>query len=108
MHKGMPEMISYFMGKPKAYCSHAFRSPYLYPLVTLALAELMQSSTSAAARELSIGVGETLTIVNVERATVPFLSQRVNYHYRPDELERFPIYFFVAASVIHEDTTQNT
>eukprot|EP00969_Alexandrium_andersonii_P065892 2905123-Alexandrium_andersonii.AAC.1 len=35
MHKGLPEVTSYLLGKPEFYCSHSFQNLYLYPLVQI-------------------------------------------------------------------------
>ena len=106
MQKGMPEMVSYLLGKPEFYCSHAFSSLYLYPLVHLAHAELLRRAPKATSSEISAADGaETFSFVRTEEDDkLTFLNQRLSYEFRPHAFGGWPLYFFVAGTMTHKRT----
>ena len=116
MQKGMPEMVSFLLGEKKFYCTHDFRSLYLYPLVGIARAELSaRSSDDAVAQDAGEDeevVGgdaavESFQLVRVneeENDKLMFLNQRLTYSHRPKALETWPLYFFVAGTMTYKKT----
>ena len=110
MQKGMPEMVSFLLGEKEFYCSHDFSSLYLRPLVRLARAELSAGpADEAVCEDDKEGVGdmaaESFSLVRVdeeENDKLTFLNQRLNYGYRPHILESWPLYFYVAGTIIHK------
>ena len=102
MQKGMPEMVSFLLGLPEFYCSHAFASLYLYPLVGICIAELAKRSPKPSSEDVTDAVSETFSFMRAEEDDrLTFLNQRLTYSYRPPHLVSWPLYFFVAGTIIH-------
>ena len=112
MQKGMPEMVSFLLGEREFYCTHSFCSLYLYPLVGIARAELSPKPADANLAQGSDGEEvvvdapvESFELVRVneeESDKLTFLNQRLNYSYRPEAMEPWPLHFFVAGTIIHK------
>ena len=111
MQKGMPEMVSFLLGEKEFYCSHDFSSLYLYTLVGVARAELSaraaDDADAAQNEEEVVGdmAAESFSLIRVseeESDKLTFLNQRFTYSYRPISMELWPLYFFVAATIIHK------
>ena len=92
MHKGYPEMISYILQKPDHYASHSF-VPFYCDSDCCQLIDAFQSHFQNA--ESFRGRPRTFF-----PGRAPLL-QLADYEYRPQELESYPQYFFVAACSVH-------
>ena len=90
MHKGFPEMLTYLLRRPMEYCSHEF--------VHVVIAGYIRSGL----RDIYACCGRLDAARDVERdngvlrvASTPTLLP-IDYPFRPLQLVKFPLYFFLA------------
>ena len=91
MHKGFPEMISYLLGKPTAYCSHDFAHlPFEFLLKRL-YAQIVTFAEGDADATFTTGPASYAAVSPVPGAKLRLSPS--DYNYRPSALEKFPLFF---------------
>ena len=92
-------MLSYLLEKPSWYCSHSFENLYFEPTLRQCC-RLLRGFVSPSAED-AIGLTSPCSLAGTPSASgkaFKVVSLTVeDYAFRPDALERFPWYFFVAA-----------
>ena len=103
MHKGFTEMISYLLCKPSYYCSHNFTTLIFGAALTARVqivkkfidTRKIDSLFNLSGRKVGDAVGDVLPVPGKSRVRRYITND--DYLFRPEELERFPLYFFSAA-----------
>ena len=91
MHKGFPEMLAYIMEKPEYIASMEF-VPLYYSQVMISY---ICSVESAASSKLTYSMPDFSKRI-LRPGQVPFLDH-VDYAFRSEKLQDFPLYFFISA-----------
>ena len=102
MHKGFPEMLSYLLRKPMEYCSHRFSYLLIDDTLRFSIACVFQRVAKSGGDSIPLaasipppGKGDS----SVDGIRVPCAAWVItaDYPFRSERLERFPLYFFIAA-----------
>ena len=102
MHKGFPEMLSYLLRKPMEYCSHRFSYLIIDDTVRFSVACVFRRVAKSGGDSIPLaasipppGKGDS----SVDGIRVPCAAWVItaDYPFRSERLERFPLYFFIAA-----------
>ena len=88
MRKGFPEMLTYLLRKPMTYCSHEFEHFPIDRQFRITLRALHQRLGHP------MPPPSDCTPFNEKARVLPD-----DYCFRPVQLERFPLYFFLAGCV---------
>ena len=91
MHKGFPEMLAYIMEKPEYIASMEF-VPLYYSQVMITY---ICSVESAASSKLTYSMPDFSKRI-LRPGQVPFLDH-VDYAFRSEKLQDFPLYLFISA-----------
>ena len=90
MHKGFQEMLSYLLRKPMEYCSHNFVSVQIDHVFRKAIAYVYLHVTNTVPPQAEQRQRGYLHIPGGTEL------KQDDYPYRPNALDRFPLYFFLA------------
>jgi hypothetical protein len=91
MHKGFPEMLAYIMEKPEYIASMEF-VPLYYSQVLISYICSLESAASSKLTYLMPDFSKRI----LRPGQVPFLDH-VDYAFRSEKLQDFPLYFFISA-----------
>jgi len=108
-HKGMPSVYAYLLGKPNHYASHEFVKYSFGQLYNSMLRRVYQQFEAETARDVAVPVIEDPGGSHPEAdPDTPAPSSKpvrpsqtcYDYEWRPDVYEKFPLYFFQAATEV--------
>ena len=88
MHKGFPEMLTYLLRKPMEYSSHEFVHCSIDGMLRKAWRAVLDQNTWV---EDFMHPADNFMAVQTHDKL-----KAVDYHFRPTQLEDFPLYFFLA------------
>ena len=100
LHKGMPSIYAYLLGKPTHYCSHDFRYSSLDHVFRFFVSSVEQHWL----QKVGFPPVYTETAPSSQPKPGSFTAKDMDFRYRPAALERFPLYFYLAGT----QRTQNS
>ena len=106
MHKGFPEMLTYLLKKKMEYCSHEFvhLSVLAYTMTAEKVIKQLTSGVNDYQNQSKTQHEDKLIIrLPTKKYLDPF-----DYKFRPEKLEEFPLYFFIAATSLEKSASANT
>ena len=94
IHVGLPTVYAYLLQKPNHYCSHEFQSWSFTQMLTSCIKVLDVGWVKQSS--LSLSYGERSALPHVAPTTATYAVY--DYDFRPEAMERFPVYFFIAGT----------
>ena len=103
LHKGMPSIYAYLLGKPSHYCSHSFEHWSMQQSYDLFCTLLPRTVSKDGFREKKEEKGAD-AFPDVRHWT----ARSFDYSFRPEAMDKFPVYYFLAGTTPKESSTSST